>query len=66
MDAISKFASISQALVTQFPDERVTREFIASEIFSALVKPDVEFELWDCCFFATGTVLARNEAGWPR
>ena len=38
---------------------------IAPELFSSAIKPGVKFELWDCVFFATGTVLERNPAGWP-
>lgn len=38
---------------------------IAPELYSAVVKAGVKFELWDGGFFASGTVLERIEAGWP-
>ena len=38
---------------------------IAPQIFSAVVKPGVKFELWDGGFLASGTVLERIAAGWP-
>ena len=39
---------------------------LAPKIFSAVVRPGVKFELWERKFFATGTVLERIEAGWPK
>lgn len=38
---------------------------IASELYAAVVKPGVRFELWDGGFFATGTVLERFDEVWP-
>lgn len=38
---------------------------IEPTLYSQVIKPGVMFELWDCGFFATGTVLERFESGWP-
>ena len=44
---------------------RVRCVLLAPELFSQVVNPGVKFELWDGGFLATGTVLERNEDGWP-
>jgi hypothetical protein len=38
---------------------------IAPELYTAVVKQGVKFELWELGFFASGTILERIEAGWP-
>lgn len=32
--------------------------------FQDIIKPGVEFQLWDCRFFAKGVVTKRHESGW--
>jgi hypothetical protein len=39
---------------------------LAPELLSPFVKPGAKFELWDSGFFASGTILERIEAGWPK
>lgn len=43
---------------------RINCRVIAPELFNAIVKPGIKFELWDAGFFAEGIVLERVEAGW--
>ena len=45
---------------------RVRCMVIAPDLYSEVVQPGVEFELWDGGFFAKGTVRERVEAGWPK
>lgn len=39
---------------------------LAPELFIDVVKPGVQFELWDGGFFACGKVIERIEAGWRK
>jgi hypothetical protein len=43
---------------------KVKCRVIAPELFNAIVKPGVGFELWDAGFFADGVVHERIESGW--
>ena len=39
---------------------------LAPDLFIDRVRPGSQFELWDAGFFASGEVIERIEAGWPK